>query len=492
MHETSSRQQPWLNEAVWHDAVFTGRWERVGQPTDVLEPATGQVISRIGLVGAEEVSRSAAKARVAQRDWAETHFEERARVLRKAAELAEAHLADLGSWIVRESGSVRAKAEFELGITVRSLREAAAMPSQAQGLVLPSSSDRISLCRRLPLGVIGVIAPFNFPLYLAMRAVAPALAVGNAVIVKPGPRTSISGGVIIAQLLAEAGLPEGVLHVLPGAGDAGAALCSDPNIAMIAFTGSTSAGRKVGELAGRHLKKVSLELGGKNTLIVLDDADLDIAVSNAAWGAYLHQGQICMASGRILVQGDLTEEFTGRLAEKAQKLPVGDPATSQVALGPLINQCQIDHAQNVVDRSVAAGAKLEAGGTHKDLFFAPTVLSGVVPGMAAFEEEVFGPVAPVTRFETDEEAITLANQTEYGLSAGIISRSVSRALGIGNRLRTGLLHINDQTVNDDVVNPFGGVGASGNGTSIGGPANWEEFTQWQWVTIRGTAPTYPF
>ena len=490
MQETS-RQEPWLNEAVWHDAVFTGRWERLGQPTDVLEPATGQVISRIGLVGAEEVSRSAATARKAQRDWAETHFEDRARVLRKAAELAEAHLADLAGWIVRDSGSVRAKAEFELGITIRSLREAAAMPSQAQGLVLPSSNDRISLCRRMPLGVIGVIAPFNFPLYLAMRAVAPALAVGNAVIVKPDPRTSISGGVIIAQLLAEAGLPEGVLHVLPGAGDAGAALCSDPNVAMIAFTGSTSAGRKVGELAGRHLKKVSLELGGKNTLIVLDDADLDIAVSNAAWGAYLHQGQICMASGRILVQGDLTEEFTGRLAEKAQKLPVGDPATSQVALGPLINQCQIDHAQDIVDRSVAAGAKLEAGGTHKDLFFAPTVLSGVVPGMAAFEEEVFGPVAPITRFETDEEAVTLANQTEYGLSAGIISRSVSRALGIGNRLRTGLLHINDQTVNDDVVNPFGGVGASGNGTSIGGPANWEEFTQWQWVTIRGTAPTYP-
>src|SRR3954471_10390180 len=259
MQETS-RQEPWLNEAVWHDAVFTGRWERLGQPTDVLEPATGQVISRIGLVGAEEISRSAARAREAQRAWAETHFEDRARVLRKAAELAETHMADLADWIVRDSGSVRAKAEFELGITIRSLREAAAMPSQPQGLVLPSSNERISLCRRMPLGVIGVIAPFNFPLYLAMRAVAPALAVGNAVIVKPDPRTSISGGVIIAQLLAEAGLPEGVLHVLPGAGDAGAALCSDPNVAMIAFTGSTSAGRKVGELAGRHLKKVSLVL----------------------------------------------------------------------------------------------------------------------------------------------------------------------------------------------------------------------------------------
>lgn len=492
MNETSSMQGPWLNESVWHAGVFTGRWERLGHPTDVFEAATGQVISRLGFVGGEEVSRSAAVARRAQRDWAQVDFDERARVLRKAAELAEAHFAELAGWIVRESGSVRAKAEFELGITIRSLREAAAMPSQAQGLVLPSSGDRISMCRRMPLGVIGVIAPFNFPLYLAMRAIAPALAVGNAVVLKPDPRTSISGGVIIAQLFAEAGLPEGVLHVLPGAGDAGAALCSDPNIAMIAFTGSTSAGRKVGELAGRHLKKVSLELGGKNTLMVLDDADLDIAVSNAAWGAYLHQGQICMATGRILVQRAIAEEFTRRLAEKTRKLPVGNPATSQVALGPLINRAQVDHAKDIVDRSIAAGAKLEVGGTHEGLFFAPTVLSGVVPGMAAFEEEVFGPVASVTTFETDEEAIDLANQTEYGLSAGIISRSVSRAMTIGNQLRTGLLHINDQTVADDVVNPFGGVGASGNGTSIGGPANWEEFTQWQWVTIRGTAPTYPF
>ncbi|MDM0106595.1 benzaldehyde dehydrogenase [Variovorax sp. J22R24] len=491
-HTTSAAKSAWLDESNWRDAIFNGRWERVGQPTDVFSPATGEAIGRIALVGAAEVSRSAATARDAQRAWHQLDFEQRARILRKAADLAEAHLPELADWIVRESGSVRAKAEFEMGITIRSLREAAAMPSQPQGLVLPGSSDRISLCRRLPLGVIGVIAPFNFPLYLAMRAVAPALAVGNAVVLKPDPRTTISGGVVIAQLLAEAGLPEGVLHVLPGGGDAGAALCSDPNIAMIAFTGSTAAGRKVGELAGRHLKKVSLELGGKNSLIVLDDADMDLAVSNAAWGAYLHQGQICMATGRILVQRGIAEEFTRRLAEKASNLPVGDPSTNQVALGPLINRTQIAHAQDIVDRSVSAGAKLEAGGTHEGLFFKATVLSGVCPGMPAFEEEVFGPVAPITTFETDEEAITLANQTEYGLSAGVISRSVSRAFSLGNRLRTGLLHINDQTVADDVVNPFGGVGASGNGTSIGGPANWEEFTQWQWVTVRGTAQAYPF
>ncbi|WP_298960670.1 benzaldehyde dehydrogenase [uncultured Methylobacterium sp.] len=488
-----STDTSWLNRADWQGRAFTdGGWVAIGQPGEVREPASGTVVASVAMVGPEDIAHAAAGARTAQRSWAETPFEERARVLRKAADLAEANLEELAGWIVRDSGSIRPKAEFELSITIRCLREAAAMPSQAQGLVLPSTSDRISLCRRMPLGVIGVIAPFNFPLYLAMRAVAPALAVGNAVVLKPDPRTAISGGVVIARLLAEAGLPDGVLHVLAGGGDVGAALCSDPNIAMIQFTGSTPAGRKVGELAGRHLKKVSLELGGKNTLMVLDDADLDLAVSAAAWGAYLHQGQICMSSGRILVHQAISEVFTERLATKARNLPVGDPVAGQVALGPLISQGQVEHVQGIVDRSVSAGAKLEAGGRHDGLLYHPTVLSGVRPGMPAFEEEVFGPVAPLTSFVSDDEAVQLANQTEYGLSAGIISRSVSRALGIGQRLRTGLLHINDQTVGDDVVNPFGGVGASGNGTSIGGPANWEEFTQWQWVTIRGAAPSYPF
>lgn len=481
----------WLQESEWAESVFAGGWERSHHQTEIVEPATGEVFSRIGTIAGDELAPFCATARNAQKPWARLHFEERARILRKAADLGEVHFAELAGWIVRESGSARAKAEFELAITLRSLREAAAMPSQAQGLVLPSTPDRISMCRRVPLGVIGVIAPFNFPLYLAMRAVAPALAVGNAVVLKPDPRTAISGGVIIAKLLAEAGLPSGVLHVLPGGGDVGAALCRDPNVAMIAFTGSTAAGRKVGELAGANLKKVSLELGGKNTLIVLDDADIDVAVSNAAWGAYLHQGQICMATGRILVQQSIAAEFSRRLVAKSQCLTVGNPVTDAVVLGPLINAAQVASVQDIVDRSVAAGAKLEAGGQHDGLLYLPTVLTGVLPGMPAFEEEIFGPVASITSFDSDDEAVTLANQTEYGLSAGVISNSVGRALAIGNQLRTGLLHINDQTVADDVVNPFGGTGASGNGTSIGGPANWEEFSQWQWVTIRGSATPYP-
>ncbi|MCA8095574.1 aldehyde dehydrogenase family protein, partial [Burkholderia anthina] len=281
------------------------------------------------------VAASAKTAFEAQQGWAAVPYDERAAVLRRAARLAEESLEEIVGWIVRESGSTCAKAAFETQVTVKALHEASALPSRSAGDVLPSVPGRLSLARRRPLGVVGVISPFNFPLYLAMRAVAPALALGNAVVLKPDPRTAVCGGFVIARLFEMAGLPKGVLHVLPGDGAAGAGLTSDPHVAMIQFTGSTNAGRKVGEAAGRHLKKVSLELGGKNSLLVLDDADLDLAVANTAWGAYLHQGQICMATGRVLVQRVIYERFVEKLVAKASSLTVGDPATGDVALGPL-------------------------------------------------------------------------------------------------------------------------------------------------------------
>ncbi len=349
----------------------------------------------------------------------------------------------------------------------------------------------LSFAKRLPLGVVGVIAPFNFPLFLAMRAVAPALALGNAVVLKPDPRTAVCGGVAIARAFERAGLPAGVLHVLPGESDAGEALCTAADVAMIQFTGSTKAGRIVGATAGKHLKKVSLELGGKNSLIVLEDADLDLAVKNATFGAFFHQGQICMSTGRILVHAQIAATFTEKLAAHAKTVTVGDPAARDVALGPIIDRKQLDGITALVDATVAAGASLVAGGISHELFYDPTVLGNVRPGMPAFEHEVFGPVALITSFESDDEAVDLANDTPYGLSAAIISKDISRALALGERLRTGALHINDQTVNDDVVNPFGGFGSSGNGTSVGSPANADEYTQWRWITIKSEAPPYP-
>jgi len=261
---------------------------------------------------------------------------------------------------------------------------------------------------------------------------------------------------------------------------------------MISFTGSTAVGRRIGELAGKHLKKLSLELGGSNALIILDDADLDLAASNAAWGAYLHQGQICMASNRIIVHQSNADEIAARLVAKATHLPVGNGASGQVALGPLIDARQVQRVHAIVQDSVKAGATLAAGGSYEDLFYQPTVLTGVKPGMRVYDEEVFGPVANIITFETDQEAIELANNTQGSLAAAVISQSVGRALAIGRQLNCGMVHINDQTVNDECVNPFGGPGAAGNGTSVGGMADWEEYTQWQWITVKNSPPAFPF
>lgn len=486
-----TQAQSFLPTEIWNGRLFDGHWREGSSTAAVSEPATGKSLGHIAMADAELIAKQTAVAALAQEKWAALPYDERALVMRKAARLAEEHAAEITDWVVRESGSIQLKSGFEVAVTIKSLHEAAALPSRSTGEVLPSQPGRLSLARRRPLGVVGVISPFNFPLYLAMRAVAPALALGNAVVLKPDPRTAVCGGFVIARLFELAGLPEGVLQVLPGDGAAGAAMTNDPNIAMIQFTGSTAAGRKVGEAASRNLKKVSLELGGKNSLIVLDDADLDLAIANTAWGVYLHQGQICMSTGRVLVQRGIYDQFLEKLTNKARSLKVGDPAESGVQIGPLINEHQLDNALRIIESARQAGAAVMTGGDHRNLFLSPTVLGGVTSDNPAFREEIFGPVAVVTPFDTDDEAVALANDTEYGLSMAIVSSNVGRALKLGERLRTGLLHINDQTVNDEVVNPFGGVGASGNGTSIGGPANWEEFTQWQWLTVKGEAPAYP-
>lgn len=481
-----------MDPGTWQERILLDGWQAGDATAPVIDKASGAQLGAVGTAGAATVARAAAVARAAQPAWAAMPYEERAAIFRKAARLIEDNLDELAGWVMRESGAIRPKADVELKAAIGILHESAGMITEPQGIMLPSNGGRMSFARRVPHGVVGVIAPFNFPLILAIRAVSPALATGNAVVLKPDTRTAVCGGVLIARIFEAAGLPAGVLAMVPGGAEAGSALCTDPNIAMVAFTGSTAVGRTVGELCGRNLKKVSLELGGKNSLLVLDDADLDLAAGCAAFGAWLHQGQICMATGRILAHESIVDRLTEKLIEKANHLPVGDPTSGTVALGPIISAGQVAHIDAIVSDSVTAGARLVAGGSHEGLFYRPTVLAGVKPGMRVFDEEVFGPVASVISFRDDDEAVALANATEYGLSAAVISRSVGRALALGNRLNTGLLHINDQTVADEPHVPFGGRGASGNGGRVGGPANWEEFTQWQWVTVKDAPPAYPF
>jgi benzaldehyde dehydrogenase (NAD) len=483
-----------LDPSVWTGKLFSGDWVApAGGERAVVEPATGEELGRVGLADAADVARATALAAQAQPAWAAASYEERARVLRRAGALWEEHAAEVRDWLVREAGSIPPKADVELHGAANECYEAAALPSHPYGRLLPTSEPRVSLSRRLPAGVVAVIAPFNFPLILAVRSVAPALALGNAVVFKPDPRTAVCGGLSVARVFQEAGLPEGLLHVLPGGSETGEALIADPLVRVISFTGSTRAGRTVAELAGRHLKRVHLELGGNSALIVLDDADLDLAASAGAWGSFLHQGQICMTTGRHLVHERVAAAYVDRLAAKAEHLPVGNPAAEQVALGPVIDQGQRDRIHELVTASVDAGARLAAGGSYDRLFYRPTVLAEVTADMPAYASEVFGPVAPVMTFATPEEAARLAADSEYGLSLGILTGDVMKALDLAARIPSGIVHINDQTVNDEAHAPFGGVAGSGNGARLGGAeANLELFTETQWVTLRGEIAPFPF
>jgi benzaldehyde dehydrogenase (NAD) len=476
-----------MDPRTWSGKIFDGSWlPSSGGEFPVIEPATGHTLGTAGLAGAADVQRAAARAAEAQVSWAQLPFDARAQVLRRAAELWEQHAPEVMGWLIRESGATPPMAGFQIHVANQECFAAAALAAQPYGELLRSEAPRLSMARRLPAGVVGVIAPFNAPLILSIRSVAPALALGNAVLLKPDPRTAVCGGVSLAQVFEEAGLPPGLLHVLPGGPDIGEEIIAEPQVRVISFTGSTAAGRVVGALAAKHLKRVHLELGGNSALIVLDDVDLNRAVSAGAWGSFFHQGQICMATSRHLVQERIAGEYVARMAAIADGLAVGDPAGEPVALGPMIDARQRDHIHDLVTSSVDAGARLAAGGRYEGLFYRPTVLGDVTPEMPAYNQEIFGPVAPVVSFATLDEAVALATNTEYGLSLGIMAGNVMQALELAERIPSGIVHINDQTVNDEAAAPFGGVGASGTGSRLGG-ANWnlDAFTETQWVTISG-------
>lgn len=481
-----------LATEIWKNRFFNGTWSETTKTYNAVEVATGHTLGTFGYASPNDVAVSAIQAKKAKAEWWALSYQERADVFQNAIQVAIEHKVEIIDWLVKESGSILMKASFEVDLTIQILKNAFTLPSMDQGSILPAQNGKLSLAKRVPLGVVGVISPFNFPLYLAIRAVAPALALGNAVVLKPDERTAVCSGFVIARIFELAGLPQGLLHVLPGGAEVGEAMVNDPNIASIQFTGSTEVGRIIGAGAGRNLKKVSLELGGKNSLIILEDADIELAAQNIAWGVFLHSGQICMTSGKILIHQSIFEAVKTRLIEKVKKFNVGNPTDETVNIGPLINQKQCHRVEQLVQRAIEAGAHLEIGGKANGVFFEPTVLSNVTQENPIFEQEIFGPVAVLIPFSTDEEAIELANDGDYGLSAGIITSNVGHGMEVAQFLNIGLLHINDQTVNDETLNPFGGFGASGNGTRIGGPANVDEFTQWQWMTIKPQAPNYPF
>lgn len=488
-----SDQSTGLDPQRWEGRLFTGEWTTGSAgTTDVREPATGQTLGRVALASGSDVREAAQRSAVAQREWAALKPEVRAAVLRRAGAFFEDHEAELAEWIQRETGAIAAKAGLELHVAANECFDAAALPHHRNGDVLASDGDHWSFARRQPAGVVGVISPFNFPLILSIRSVAPALALGNSVILKPDPRTPVSGGYMIARAFEAAGLPAGALQVLPGGAEAGAALTEAPEITVVSFTGSTAAGRKVGEACGRTLKRVHLELGGNNALVVLPGADVAAAASAGAFGSFLHQGQICMTAGRHLVHESIRDEYIAALREKAAQLPVGDPWADGAPLGPIIDEGQRDNVDRIVHEAERAGATIETGGTSEGLFYRPTVLSNVSADNPAWTAEIFGPVAPVMSFSTIDEAADIVNASDYGLSVGILG-DVGTAMKLADLVRSGKVHINEQTVADESNAPFGGVGDSGNGSRFGGyDANIEAFTETQWLTMRSDIAPYPF
>jgi benzaldehyde dehydrogenase (NAD) len=481
-----------LADGDWTGSIFDGTWRPSSGGTIVVDsPATGARLAEVGMASPKDIADIAGVAAQAQADWAARPHGERAAVLRRAAELWKEHADEVSRWLVRETGAVRWKAAYEVRSAAEECLEAAGLSSLPTGEVLPANGPLLSMTRRVPVGVVAVIAPANAPLKLSIRSVAPALALGNAVVLKPDPRTPVSGGVSLARVFEEAGLPAGVLGVAPGDAAAGAALVADRHVQAVSFTGSTGVGRVIGEQAGRRFIHQHLELGGNSALIVLDDVDLDRAVGAALQGTFFHAGQVCMASGRHLVHESLYEPFVQQLTKRASALKAGNPEEPDVAIGPLIDKRQRDHVHAVVTESRAAGARLTTGGRYKGLFYEPTVLADAGPGVPCYDTEVFGPVASVTSFKTAESAIELARDSAYGLSLGILTADVARGLRMADQIPTGVAHVNDQPVNDTANAPFGGIGDSGTPARFGGPtANIDAYTTTRWITARSEIPAY--
>jgi aldehyde dehydrogenase (NAD+) len=475
---------------------INGEWVTAtgGATFPVLNPSTGDVWTNAADGSRADTQAAIAAAAEAFPTWSGMSHSARARIMHKAGDVLEARAKDFQDALIDEGGSWVGKTMFETGYSAGVYRAAAAAAYQVNGEILPSDHGKLSLVMREPLGVVSVISPWNFPLILSSRGIATALAVGNCVVLKPSEETPVAGGLLIAEMLAEAGVPKGVFNVVTCSrehvGEVGDELIVNPAVRGVSFTGSTAVGRQVAAKAGGLLKRCCIEAGGKDALIVLDDADIDHAVNAATFGSFMHQGQICMSVERIVVDRTVAAEFTEKLVANTMTLKVGDPRQMPNCIGPIINQRQLDKIHDHVQDAVARGALVLCGGGHDGLYFQPTVLGNVTRDMKVFREETFGPVAPIIVAENEDEAIAIANDSDYGLSAGIMTRNEERGLRIARQLRTGMAHINDSSVNDEPHVPFGGVGASGIGRH-GGRQGVEMFTETRWITLERGGRHYP-
>jgi vanillin dehydrogenase len=459
-----------------------------------LDPNTGHPVTVAAAAGIEDVRLAIESSAVALRSWRREGPTARRDILLKAAELLHQRTEEIGDLMVKETGASASWAKFNTHLAFGMLREAASLTTQIKGEVIPADKPgSYSMAIRRPAGVVVSIAPWNAPIILAVRSFATALACGNTVILKAS-ESSPGTQYLLAHILRDAGLPPGVLNLITNApADAakiGEALISHPAVRRVNFTGSTKTGRIVAETAARYLKPVLLELGGKAPLLILADADLDNAVRAAAFGGFMHQGQICMSTEKIVIDSSIADDFVEKLAKHASKYQIRAPGESGFALGSMISCEAASRSEELVKDAVAKGAKLVSGGNIRGATMSATVLDQVTSSMKVYYEESFAPIVCVVRVGNVDEAVRVANDTEYGLSSAIFSRDVKLALDIAQRLDFGCCHINGPSVYDEAHMPLGGMKASGYGR-FGGQPGINEFTEVQWVSIEDPNQHYP-
>ena len=476
-----------------------GQWTEAsdGATFEDRDPFTGDVVANVP-AGTRDDARSAIDAAAAAfPEWSQSVPAQRQAIFLKAADILESRRDEVVGLLARETGCSFGFGMFQMSFVPGLLRQAAAAAYSPIGQIIPSDHPgTLAMGLRRPVGVVAAIAPWNAALILSARSIAAPLALGNTVVLKPSELSPVVGGLLWGEIFTEAGLPAGVLNIVthaPGdAGPIGDELTEHPAVRRINFTGSTATGRRLAEAAGRNLKRVVLELGGYNPLVVLADADLDYAVNASAFGAFLHQGQICMSARRIIVERPIADEFTSRLAEKTKTLKTGDPKEPSTIIGPLINESALRLVKERVQDAVAKGAKVLAGGEADGPCFQATLITDVSEDSEFAKHETFGPVVAIDVVDSAEQAIERANSTSYGLSAGILTADTDRGFALAQLLEAGIVHVNDQPVGDEPQMPFGGVKDSGWGR-FGGQAVIDEFTELRWITVQsGTGHPFPF
>ncbi|WP_416425132.1 aldehyde dehydrogenase family protein [Pseudomonas sp. App30] len=492
----SHQQAPTAFSIQGHQYI-SGKW-RPGQSSRRLDnrnPYNNDLLLDMPLASVRDLDDAYLAAQTAQVEWAAQHARQRVPLLENLACIIEERREEIIGWLIRESGSTRIKATIEWQSTLNLVRECAVMPMQVEGRILTSyKPGEQSFVFRDPLGVVGVISPWNFPLYLSMRSVVPALAVGNTVVLKPASDTAVTGGLLIAYLFEAAGFPAGTLNVVVGAGsEIGDAFVEHPVPSLISFTGSTDVGRNVGRIAtgGKHIKRVALELGGNAPLVVLNDADVEVAAHAAVVGRFLHQGQICMSVNRVIVASSLYPAFVDLVVERVRKLKTGNPDESDTVIGPVVNHSQLSGLLRKIDEAQSAGLKPLCSGPAEGLLLPAHVFGNVKVNDALAREETFGPLLPLMVADNEAHALQLANASEYGLSSAVFTKDMARGLSFARGIVAGMTHINDITVDDQPNAPFGGEKNSGLGRFNGHYAL-EEFTRAHWITWQPGGHNYPF